>query len=58
MRAKPIAEHAIRTWMSNQFPGLDARLDFTGAREAIITDVNGDHFQVVYDGGEVRMVDA
>ena len=47
MRAKTIAEHAIRTWMSNQFPCMKSRLDFPGAREAIITHVNGDHFQVV-----------
>lgn len=52
MRAKTFAEHRIHNYLEARYPGLDAKIEFSG-REAIVTDCRGDRVKVVYEDGEV-----
>lgn len=46
---KTIAQIAILNWIENHFGICDLDIKFTGAREALITDRNGDTMTLKYD---------
>lgn len=58
MRAKTFTEHRIRQYLEAVYPGLDGRVDFVGAHEAVVTDVSGDKIRVIYEGGQVYETEA
>ena len=48
--AKTVAEYAIRKWLENEgFVMEYFKLEFTGAREAMVLDGSGDSLRLMYD---------
>ena len=50
MKPKTIAQLAILNWVESHFGICDMDIKFTDAREAFVTDSNGDTMTLVYDG--------
>lgn len=48
--SKPIAQMAILNWIENHFGICNLDIKFTDAREAFVTDSNGDTLTIKYDG--------
>ena len=46
---KTIAQMAILNWIESHFGICDMNVEFTGSREAYITDENGDSIILKYD---------
>lgn len=49
MMAKTIAQMAILNWIESHFGMCDMDIKFTDAREAFVTDINGDTLTLKYD---------
>lgn len=49
MKAKTIAQAAILGWIEKYFGICDMDIEFTDAREAFVTDANGDTLTLKYD---------
>lgn len=47
---KTIAQMAILNWIENHFGIYNLDIKFTGAREAVVTDMSGDTLVLKYDG--------
>ncbi len=48
---KTIAQLAIMGWIESHFGSCDLDIKFTDAREAFVTDSNGDTMTLKYDSG-------
>ena len=46
---KTIAQLAIMNWIENHFGICNLDIEFTGTREAFVTDRNGDTMTLKYD---------
>lgn len=49
MAVKTIAQMAILNWIESRFGICDMDIKFTDAREAFVTDINGDTLTLKYD---------
>ena len=49
MKAKTIEQAAILGWIENHFGICDMNIEFKDAREAFVTDTNGDTLTLKYD---------
>lgn len=49
MAVKTIAQMAILNWIESHFGICDMDIKFTDAREAFVTDINGDTLTLKYD---------
>ena len=49
MMTKTIAQMAILSWVESHFGIRNMDIEFTGSREAFITDKNGDSLTLKYD---------
>lgn len=55
MMAKTIAQMAILNWIESHFGICDMDIKFTDAREAFVTDINGDTLTLKYDSNTDRL---
>lgn len=48
--AKSIAQLAIMNWVKTNLGQANLNIEFTGKREAYVTDESGDSMTLIYDG--------